>query len=234
MAQTRLLLAVALAAMAEAAVSSKEQGDMLDLHNKYRCMAGVPGLVWDDKLAKAAQSWADTGNTGHSRSLGAFKTYGENMQYACPKSSPEDATDWWYAEISKYTAKSPFNAAHYTQMVWKGTKKIGCGKGKAPCGGDLWVCQFTPLGNQWGKYKDNVIAPTKTKAACGVTKLYESQNVPLATQMQSAPMWVGAALAVGGVVCVTGLASLRFLSRRGALFKPMTDADEELELTTHE
>jgi hypothetical protein len=139
---------------------------MLDLHNMYRCMAGVPALQWDDTLQQQAQSWADTGVTDHSYSRGAFKTYGENMQFSCPTSSPKDATDWWYAEIELYSESSPYQSPHYTQMVWKGSTKIGCGKGKltAPCDGDIWFCQFTPMGNSNNAYKENVIAPTKTKA----------------------------------------------------------------------
>lgn len=230
MAQGRLLLAVALAAVAEAAVSDAEKNEMLDLHNMYRCMAGVPALEWDDALATKAQSWADTGNMGHSTSLGAFKDYGENMQFACPKSTPKDATDWWYAEIDKYQESSPFQAAHYTQMVWKGSTKIGCGKGKASCGGDSWTCQFLPMGNYFGKYKENVIAPTKSKKECGVSKLYALQNLALAAPQHSAPMWAAAAMAVGGVACVAGFAAFRFASGRRTLLM----ADEEMELAANE
>merc|ERR1712187_710288 len=98
--------------------------------NMYRCMHGAPALQWDDALAKGAQSWADTGSIQHSTSKGAFSKYGENMKFDCPASPVKKATDWWYAEISKYSPSSPGRASHYTQMVWKGTKKIGCGKGK--------------------------------------------------------------------------------------------------------
>jgi len=161
-----LLLVAMLAGAAEAAVSSAEQKEMLDLHNMYRCMAGVPALEWDDTLQQQAQSWADTGSTSHSTSRGAFKKYGENMHYSCPSDTPKTATDWWYAEIEKYSPTSYYQSSHYTQMVWAWTTKIGCGKGKAPCGGDLWFCQYTKMGN-WnmpGTLAANVIAPTKSKA----------------------------------------------------------------------
>jgi len=164
-----LLLVAMLAGAAEAAVSPAEQKEMLDLHNMYRCMAGVPPLEWDDSLQEQAQSWADTGKTEHSTSRGAFSKYGENMQYNCPSSTPKDATDWWYAEIEKYSPTSYSQSSHYTQMVWAGTTKIGCGKGKAQVGTyscDLWFCQFTKMGN-WnmpGTLAANVIAPTKSKA----------------------------------------------------------------------
>jgi hypothetical protein len=161
-----LLVVAMLAGAADAAVSSAEKKEMLDLHNMYRCMAGVPALKWDDTLQKQAQSWADLGKPEHSTSRGAFKKYGENMHYSCPHDTPETATKWWYAEIEKYSPTSYFQSSHYTQMVWASSTKIGCGKGPAPCGGDLWFCQFTKMGN-WnmpGTLKANVIAPTKSMA----------------------------------------------------------------------
>jgi hypothetical protein len=167
----------------EAAVSPAEQTAMLETHNMYRCIHGVPPLTWDASLAKTAQSWADTGTIQHSTALGAFKKYGENMKFDCPTSSVCKATKWWYAEISKYTESSPFQAAHYTQMVWKGTTKMGCGKGKttSPCKGEVWFCQFSPPGNYFGKYKENVLPASKDKATCGWAKwggrLYSS-DVP--------------------------------------------------------
>lgn len=37
-------------------------------------------------------------------------------------------------------------------MVWKGTKKVGCGKSK--CG--IWSCQYYPAGNYIGSFQRNV------------------------------------------------------------------------------
>jgi hypothetical protein len=206
-----------LAASAEAAISDAEKKEMLDLHNMYRCMAGVPALEWDDDLQKTAQSWADQKQMGHSTALGAFKKYGENMQFACPKSTPTDATDWWYDEIHKYTQSSPFQASHYTQMVWKGTTKVGCGKGPAPsCSGDAWVCQFTPVGNNpyQNGYGKNVIAPTKSKADCGGSRLYSS-NVPNVGFAQSSAM-LGAAAFFVVTAFITVVAGFRLRQTRRA------------------
>jgi hypothetical protein len=207
-----------------------EMKEMLDLHNMYRCMAGVDKLEWDDDLQKQAQSWADTGNMGHSTALGAFKKYGENMQMKCPKDTPKDATDWWYDEIKKYkNDNTRFSASHYTQMVWKGTKKIGCGKGKAPsslgCQGDAWVCQFTPMGNNNYNdgYKKNVFAPTKSKAQCGGSRLY-SRNVPNVGFAQSSAM-LGAAAFFAVIAFFTVVAGFRLRQTRRAA----TPAVSELE-----
>jgi len=144
-----------------------EIDSMLSEHNKYRATAGAPPLVWDATLAKAAQAWAGAGHMDHSKALGAFKTYGENIHMSCPKDTPVTACKWWHDEISKYHGGNSFNAAHYTQMVWKSTTKVGCGKGPASCGGDLWVCQYLPMGNQYNHFTQNV-----------PQRLYDANEIP--------------------------------------------------------
>ena len=45
---------------------------------------------------------------------------------------------------------------HFTQLVWKGTKSVGCGK--ATCNGlDIYVCNYDPAGNWERQYKQNVL-----------------------------------------------------------------------------
>lgn len=39
-----------------------------------------------------------------------------------------------------------------TQMVWKGTTKVGCAVSK--CG--IWSCQYWPAGNYLGDFQRNV------------------------------------------------------------------------------
>ncbi len=43
---------------------------------------------------------------------------------------------------------------HYTQIVWKNTERIGCGKATARRDGIFkvyWVCQYDPSGNYVGQ-----------------------------------------------------------------------------------
>ena len=58
-----------------------------------------------------------------------------------------------------FTSNTPSGeTGHFTQVVWKSTKHVGCGI--ASCGGnDLLVCQYSPAGNYDGQYLDNVPAP---------------------------------------------------------------------------
>ena len=43
---------------------------------------------------------------------------------------------------------------HYTQIVWKNTERIGCGKATSRQNGLFtvyWVCQYDPSGNYVGQ-----------------------------------------------------------------------------------
>lgn len=168
-----------------------EQKDMLARHNQKRCMAGVPLLEWDDDLAAGASSWAANTGTDHSpgsKYSGSHPVeFGENIHMNCPEESAETAVTWWYDEIKKYNEAQPFAAAHYTAMVWKGSTKLGCGKGPAcnptnPAG--KFVCRLHPPGNNpypEGNYAKNVIAPTETEEECPLaasSRLYDDSAAP--------------------------------------------------------
>merc|ERR1719413_37434 len=111
---------------------------VLDKHNQYRCMHGLPDLEWDDRVAEKAQSWADKGELVHSPE--SFRVVdsvalGENMAFGVVQTGA-GSTKQWYQEI-QYT--SPYGTAasaddstsaghvitHYTQIVWKATTKPG-------------------------------------------------------------------------------------------------------------
>ena len=58
---------------------------------------------------------------------------------------------------------SPFlgfsmGTGHFTAMVWKATRRLGCAKGNCP-GQNLWVCQYDPPGNMMGAFPQNVPPP---------------------------------------------------------------------------
>jgi len=164
-----------------------EMQGALDQHNVFRCMHDVPLMTWDDKIAANAQAWADSGNRGHSPGSwrevdGEERACGENLGWGYPAVSGVMATSNWYGEIENtnpYGLASSWRAVkgkpvgHYTQLVWKGSTKLGCGKGKrtvvdkkwGPLDGDSWVCHYCPPGNDVA-YRSNVLAPTKNKSEC--------------------------------------------------------------------
>ena len=65
------------------------------------------------------------------------------------------ATDLWYAEVNDpgYDFEMPGfhqnpGTGHFTQIVWKDTKKVGCG-----VAGSFAVCRYQPAGNFLGLYE---------------------------------------------------------------------------------
>jgi pathogenesis-related protein 1 len=143
----------------------------VDQHNIWRAQVGVPNLKWSSALADFAQAWADnlkksnscglTHRDGTNRLLNG-QTTGENIFGGTGLStgfrySAKDVADAWASEIKDYTAstgvcKSGAVCGHYTQIVWKTTTEVGCGR--ASCGGsgnEVWVCNYLPAGNFIGQ-----------------------------------------------------------------------------------
>merc|ERR1719189_2510620 len=84
-------------------------------------------------------------------------------------------TDSWYSEEKDYdyatggkTAEceaigSSCMIGHFTQVVWNGSTKLGCGFAHGTSQGMqcTWaVCRYTPPGNYVGQYVENVETPT--------------------------------------------------------------------------
>jgi uncharacterized protein YkwD len=132
----------------------------VDEHNKARAQNCAAPLTWSTKLAAAAQKWADAlrdqGCTfGHSGG-----PYGENLAAGTIGAlDPESTVAFWYDEIKQY--KFPdggfsMKTGHFTQLVWRGTKQVGCGHSQCK-GNDIWVCEYDPPGNWDGEYRTNVL-----------------------------------------------------------------------------
>ena len=151
-----LLLLVQLSGAWAESVTKAEREGILGLHNAYREHHCVPALTWSAELAVAAQKWADKCWIGHDKTRGHI---GENLAWGGDRSAGS-AVDAWYIEVDEYNyAKPGFAAstAHFTQMIWKDTKQIGCGVAKCYLGTvRLWVCRYGPTGNWAGKYPQNV------------------------------------------------------------------------------
>jgi pathogenesis-related protein 1 len=141
----------ALAQKVTTRMSAKEIEALLAGHNKARADVGVKPVVWSDKLAAYAQNWAQklasTGTFTHSGG-----NFGENLAQG---DSVEVALNMWLTEKPNYNGGTISNqnlmdSGHYTQIVWRDTKRIGCGKAKT---GDsfIWVCSYDPPGNYLGE-----------------------------------------------------------------------------------
>jgi uncharacterized protein YkwD len=133
--------------------------EVLAAHNNYRSLHHAPALVWDDELANYADKYARQCEFKHSSS-----PYGENLATGYPSISA--AVKIWYDESARYSYAHPgYSTAtgHYSQVVWKNTKKLGCGyvscNGKNGTPGKFLVCEYSPRGNVLSNklFKENVL-----------------------------------------------------------------------------
>jgi pathogenesis-related protein 1 len=137
-------------------ISSKAAQAALDNSNTIRSKVGVAPLEWSTQLAATAQQWAEhlakIGTMMHSGSNGL----GENLFVGYGKEyTPNDAVAAWYAEKKQYTYRKfrmggP-DVGHYTQLVWRNTKKVGMGIAKSSDGVIFIVANYYPAGNYIGQ-----------------------------------------------------------------------------------
>ena len=147
-------------------METKYQQSMLDKHNKYRTDHHVQPLVWDKSLEYMAMTWAENMCKLHLWEHSSFD-YGENIG----STQNPNVVDMWYNEYMVYDYKNPsFNAGHFTQVVWKGSRRLGCAYVELDSNGEpcmLWigtrlrqitphVCEYDPPGNYISDFKNNV------------------------------------------------------------------------------
>ena len=142
-------------------------------------MAGACPLVWSDELARYAEMWGThlknnnceieavpenmrgiylNGDT-YGQNIAKFERVNDSMGNSSvivtDNSSPYNTVTGWFNECKNInpdnlrdTSKGPIG--HYTQLVWKDTKRVGCAK--VTCQTDnshssIYVCNYDPSGN---------------------------------------------------------------------------------------
>lgn len=135
---------------------------LLAAHNRERAAVGHAPLLWDPDLAASAASYgpalASLRHLIHSpRETRPGQR--ENLAMAWHGSlSPEQLVDMWSGE-KRMLQPGVFPAvsntgrwedvAHYTQMVWPTTTRVGCAIYAADW--DYLICRYSPPGNIDGK-----------------------------------------------------------------------------------
>src|SRR4051812_26170779 len=148
---------------------------ILAIHNAERVAVGVQPLVWSDKLAADAKTWADymaathnfrhdaehLGNLGEGENLNSFV-----YNLGDPPSTAKLQEGWvneknyyqqWATNSLPKTANwTGWYPGHYNQMVWKTTKEVGCATGftsglSADSRGVFLDCRYSPPGNILGQ-----------------------------------------------------------------------------------
>lgn len=133
--------------------NEKEIQECLARVNTFRTVHGVDELTLDKELCKKASEWATklAEKDGLEHSPRDFReNEGENLSGFTGNQPILSSIDRWYAEEKDYdykVAKFAGNIGHFTQIVWKDTKKFGIGWAKSSTGWNYVVARFSPPGN---------------------------------------------------------------------------------------
>jgi uncharacterized protein YkwD len=136
---------------------------LLAEHNSERDRAGVPRLVWSGKLAHEAHQWAEvlarentmrhaprdiSRGAGENLWMGAAGYYGPDKMVGA---FVDENRVFVYGTFPKVSTTGRWqDVGHYTQVVWRDTKEVGCAiaRGEAY---DFLVCRYWPAGNWIGQ-----------------------------------------------------------------------------------
>jgi pathogenesis-related protein 1 len=138
-------------------LNANEIKQLLNVHNQVRAEVGVSALAWSPSLAHYAQNWSNhLSSTICNLQHRQPNQYGENIFMGTQGAyQAKDAVFSWAAEKKDYhggvlTQSNWHPAGHYTQVVWRNTQQVGCGK--SLCGGNMiLVCNYQPAGNMMGQ-----------------------------------------------------------------------------------
>ncbi len=85
-----------------------------------------------------------------------FMAWSSQRQFDVDGAQPVQS---WYDEVKLYNFSNPgfsMQTGHFTQVVWKNSSKLGCGKAKAADSKVFVVCNYDPPGNFQGRFPQNV------------------------------------------------------------------------------
>jgi pathogenesis-related protein 1 len=152
-----------------AALDAVQGREVLAAHNRWRTRVGVPPLVWSEALAQSSARWAaqlDQGGQCRMEHSDA-PDLGENLYWASPirwstglttqqEIRPSFVVDVWGRESADFQVEvntcNPGRACgHYTQIVWRSTREVGCALRVCGAKDQVWVCQYQPAGNHFGQ-----------------------------------------------------------------------------------
>lgn len=157
---------------------------MIAAHNFFRGQHGADPLTWTGDLAQEAQGWANTCNWFHdvihpprhisppintraATQCDILTTISRVLGRTSPAApaSPAGVLSSTCGDLSgrSTTGTRPVSrhTGHFTQVVWKNSRSVGCGWKKCGGGQDkakgfYVVCKYDPTGNYQGQFRQNV------------------------------------------------------------------------------
>jgi len=123
-------------------------------HNDARARVGVGPLVWDATVAAYAQNYANTRTADCAmQHSGGGGRYGENLfkEMGYPDPIGTGVMSWvnekQYYDYSSNSCAAGQVCGHYTQVVWRNSKRLGCAQAQCNDGWTFVICNYYPQGN---------------------------------------------------------------------------------------
>jgi pathogenesis-related protein 1 len=122
--------------------------ECLNAHNAAREQRGMPPLSWSNDLASYSQNYSgrisfDTTKHSGRQDVGEniYATTGGRSNGICAA-----AVGSWMNEEKDYGKNNAAVVGHFTQVIWKTSKELGCGTANG-----VVTCQYSPPGNWAGR-----------------------------------------------------------------------------------
>ncbi len=149
---------------------------LLAVHNAERTRLGLKPLVWSAKLAAHAKTWSQSlavSDMMEHSAAAADGSEGENLWFGTKDDyTPEEMIGAFIDEKTMFkrgvfpevaTTGRWEDVGHYTQLIWKDTREVGCAITSNPRR-DVLVCRYTPMGNIVGQKVYDYNAPVQKPA----------------------------------------------------------------------
>lgn len=128
-------------------------------HNAERARLRIPPLVWSDALSRDARQWAR--DLARRNAFEHFRggNQGENLWTGTAgRFTPEEMIGFFINERGMFrpgkfpkvtTTRDWIDVGHYTQLIWRTTRQVGCALERGQRD-DFLVCRYFPAGNVIG------------------------------------------------------------------------------------
>ena len=132
---------------------------LVEEHNRIRADVGVGPVTWDPAVATYAQRYVRT-RAARCALEHSDSQYGENLAAWSGSRPPSQGVKQWESEKPGYHGRggpftnTDFEAGHYTQIIWRHSARIGCGRVNCRANGfDMTIlsCNYSPRGNMMGE-----------------------------------------------------------------------------------
>ncbi|XP_027020988.1 peptidase inhibitor 16-like isoform X2 [Tachysurus fulvidraco] len=153
-------------ALVSGQLTEEEKKTILNLHNIYRSVVNPPAadmlrMTWDDGLALVAAGYAEQCIWKHNPDV--ENVLGENLFVTAGTLNVNTSIHMWFDEHENYNYESNtcnlWMCGHYTQVVWAKSDTVGCAshlcrtvKNLEYKNSTILVCNYSPLGNVFGKH----------------------------------------------------------------------------------